>query len=73
MKRTYKLEGLECANCASKIENAVKAMDGVSFASVNFLTTKMVIEAEEARFDDILKATARVVKKLEPDVIIKKG
>ena len=72
MKRTFKLEGLDCANCASKIESAVKALDGVSFASVNFLTTKMVIEADETKFEDILKSASAIVKKLEPDVIVKK-
>lgn len=47
MKKTFKLDGLDCANCAAKIENAVKALDGVASASVNFMTAKMVIDGEE--------------------------
>lgn len=72
MKKTFKLEGLDCANCAIKIENAVKALDGVTSASVNFVTTKMVIEGDETKIDEIVKAAHDIVKRLEPDVIVKK-
>lgn len=72
MKKTFKLEGLDCANCAAKIEHAVKALDGVTSASVNFMTTKMVIEGDDAKFDDIVKSANAIVNKLEPDVIVKK-
>lgn len=73
MKKTFKLDGLECANCAAKIEQAVKKLDGVVTASVNFLTTKMVIEAEEALFDEIVKSAQAIVKKFEPDVVVRKA
>lgn len=73
MKKTFRLEGLECANCAAKIEAGVKALDGVTAASVNFMTTKMVIEGDTAKFDEIVKQATAIVKKLEPDVIVKKG
>ncbi|MDD3036106.1 MAG: cation transporter [Candidatus Saccharimonadaceae bacterium] len=72
MKKTFKLEGLDCANCAAKIENAVKVLDGVTFASVNFMTTKMIIEGDDAKFEQIVKLAHDIVKKLEPDVIVKK-
>jgi len=67
------LEGLDCAACAAKIERMVSALDGVSGASVNFVTTKMVIEGDEAKFDQIIKSATKVVQKLEPDVIVKKA
>ncbi len=73
MKKTFKLEGLDCANCASKIETAVKALDGVTAATVNFMTTKMVIEGEDESFDSIVEKAKAIVKKLEPDVIVKKA
>ena len=73
MKKTFKLEGLDCANCAAKIESAVKALDGVTSASVNFVTTKMVIEGDDTRIDEIVKAANDIVKRLEPDVIVKKA
>jgi len=73
MKKTYRLEGLGCAHCASKMEKAVKALDGVSDASINFMTTKMVIEGDDAKFEDIIKSAAGIIKKIEPDVILKKA
>ena len=73
MKKALKLEGLDCVNCATKIENAIKALDGVTFASVNFVTTKMIIEADDANIDQIVRAAHAIVKKIEPDVIVKKG
>lgn len=73
MKKAFKLEGLDCANCAAKIENAVKGLEGVTSASVNFMTTKMVIEGDDAKIDEIVKSAHDIVKKLEPDVIIKKA
>lgn len=72
MKKTFKLEGLDCANCAAKIERAVKALDGIISASVNFVTTKIVIEGDDAKFDAIVSSMHDIVKRLEPDVIIKK-
>jgi len=72
MKKAFKLEGLDCANCAAKIEHAVKGIEGVTSASVNFMTTKMVIEGEEMLFDEIVKAANAIVKRLEPDVVVKK-
>lgn len=73
MKKAFKLEGLDCANCAAKIELAVKKLAGVSAASVNFLTTKMVIEGDEARIDEIVQSAHDIVRKLEPDVVVRKA
>ncbi len=73
MKKTFKLNGLGCANCAAKIEKAVGKLDGVSSASVNFMTTKMVIEGEDDKFEDIVKAVNSIVKKIEPDVVVTKA
>ncbi len=73
MKKAFKLEGLDCANCAAKIENAVKKLAGVTAASVNFVTTKMVIEAEDARIDEVVKSAHDIVRKFEPDVVVKKA
>ena len=72
MKKTFKLDGLDCANCAAKIEHAVKALDGVASASVNFMTAKMVIDGEDSKFDAIVNAANAIVHRLEPDVIVKK-
>ena len=72
MKKVCRLDGLGCASCAAKIEKAVSKLDGVSAASVNFMTTKMVIEGEETRIDEIFEQAAAIVKKIEPDVVVRK-
>ena len=68
MKKTVILEDLDCAHCAAKIEEQVKALEGVASCSVNFLTQKMVIEAGEEKMKDILEKAKKIVKKTEPDV-----
>ncbi len=73
MKKVCRLDGLDCATCAAKIENAVAKLDGVSAASVNFMTTKLVIEGEESRMDEIMEQATAIVKKIEPDVIVRKA
>lgn len=67
MKKTFKLIDLDCANCAAKMENAIKKIDGVTAASVSFMSQKMTIEADDARFNDIVKEAVKVCKKVEPD------
>ena len=73
MKKTFKLEDLDCAVCAAKMEDAVKKIDGVSNASVSFMSQKMTIDADDARFDEIVKTVVKVCKKIEPDcrIIVK--
>ena len=67
MKKTFKLIDLDCANCAAKMEDAIKKIDGVKSASVNFMTQKMTLEADDDRFDSILQDAVKVCKKVEPD------
>ena len=67
MKKTFKLIDLDCANCAAKMEAAIKKLDGVADASVSFMTQKMTIDADDARFDDIMKQVVKICKKVEPD------
>lgn len=67
MKKTFKLIDLDCANCAAKMETAIKKIDGVTDASVSFMSQKMTIEADDGRFDDIVKEAVKVCKKVEPD------
>lgn len=67
MKKTFKLEDLDCANCARKMQEAICKLDGVTDATVNFLTQKMTIEADDARFDEIVKEAVKCIRKVEPD------
>ena len=67
MKKVYCLEDLDCANCAAKMTEGIKKIDGVQNADVNFLTQKLTLEADEERFDEIIKKAVKVCKKIEPD------
>ena len=67
MKKTFKLIDLDCANCAAKMESAIKKIDGVTDASVSFMAQKMTIEADSAQFDGIMKQVVKACKKVEPD------
>ena len=66
MKKRYKFV-VDCANCAAKVEEAVKKIDGVHDATVNFMAQKLVLDADDARFDDILQEVAATARKIEPD------
>lgn len=73
MKQTFRLVGLDCANCAAKIEAGIQKISGVTNASVDFMTTKMVLEGADDQMDSIVAAAHAIVKKVEPDVVIKRG
>ena len=70
MRKSFKLEDLDCANCAAKMETAIKNIDGVKNASVSFLMQKLVLEADDDRFDAVLDEAQRICKKIEPDCVI---
>ncbi len=70
MKKTFKLTDLDCANCAAKMEAGIKKLDGVNDATVSFLTQKMTVDADDARFDEIMKQVVKVCRKIEPDCVI---
>ena len=70
MKKKFKLTDLDCTNCAAKMENAIRKIEGVSDASVSFMTQKMTIEADDARFDAIMEEVVKVCRKVEPDCVI---
>ena len=68
MKKKYKLNEIDCANCAMKLEEAVKAVDGVTSAKVNYMMQKLTFEAEEGQIEQVEKAVLEVCHKLEPDM-----
>jgi len=70
MKKHFKLQDLDCANCAAKMENAVKKLDGVNDVAISFMTQKMTIDADDARFDEIMREVVKTCRKIEPDCTI---
>jgi len=67
MKKKFKLQDLDCANCAAKMEDAIKKIEGVNDANVSFLAQKMTIDASDEKFDEIMKEVVAVCAKVEPD------
>lgn len=72
MKKKFRLQGLDCANCAAKIENAINKLDVVTGATVDFMTTKLILEAEDNNMEQAIEKAKEIIKKMEPDVIVKK-
>ena len=70
MKKRFKLTDLDCANCAAKMEDAIKKIDGVNDAAVSFMTQKLTIDADDARFDEIMAQVVKACKRVEPDCVI---
>ena len=67
MKKVFKLVDLDCANCAAKMERAIAQLDGVQNVTVSVLAQKLTLEADDARFDEIVREMVKCVKKVEPD------
>ena len=72
MKKTFKLEDLDCANCAAKMEEGIKKLPGVTDAQVSFLSQKMTIEADDEGFDALMDQVVKLCRKIEPDCVIKR-
>ena len=69
MKKKFKCE-VDCAACAAKMEAAIKKVEGVEDAAVNFLTQKLTLTAAEENFDAVLKNVIKAAKRVEPDAVI---
>ena len=70
MKKTFKLQDLDCANCAAKMERAIQQVEGVISANVSFMTQKLSIEIADENFDSGWKEVKKKAKKADPDVTI---
>ena len=67
MRKSFRLDEIDCATCALKLEDAIRKVDGVDAASVNFLTQKLTITAADAEFDDVLDRVVALAARVEPD------
>lgn len=70
MKNKFKIKGLDCANCAAKLEGEIQKVEGVNEASISFMTERLVIECEENEKQEVMDKVMKVIKKEEPDVTI---
>ena len=67
MKKVYRMEYLDCANCAPKMEDAIQKLDGVESVNINFLTQKMILTADEEKIQEIAEKAAKLCRRVEPD------
>ena len=67
MRKVYKLDGEVCANCAEKIKVAIEKLEGVNSASVNAMTLKFTLDAEDERFEELLEQSIKLFADIEPD------
>lgn len=70
MKKVFVLEDLDCANCAAKIENSLNGLEGVLSATVSFMTSKLTLETEDEKMDEILAEAEKLIKKVDSDVTL---
>ena len=70
MKKVFRLEDLDCANCAAKMECAIQKLDGVNDASVSFMSQRWSIDADDDCVVEIMDKVEKVCKKIEPDCVI---
>lgn len=70
MKKAFKLENLDCANCAAKMETALNKLPEVSNARVTFMTQKLILETQEDSWDEILEKAQKEISKIEKDCLI---
>ncbi|WP_454944364.1 cation transporter [Fusobacterium hwasookii] len=68
MKKVFKLEGLDCAHCATKIEEKVSKLEGVKSVVINFMTTKMTLESVDENIADVVEKVKKLINEVEPDV-----
>jgi len=69
MKRSFKIEGLCCANCGAKIENNINKLEDVT-ATLSFMTQRLTIEAPDDKFDAVVEEAQRIASKIEEDCVI---
>ena len=70
MKKAFKFRDIDCAQCAQEIEDAAAKIEGVNKVRVNFLSERMTLDAEDARFDEVLEEITKIVKTIEPDAVL---
>ena len=73
MRKVFEMEDLDCANCAAKMEDAIRKIEGVTYVSISFMAQRMTLEADDEVFDKVAKAAAKACKKVDSDcrVILK--
>lgn len=72
MKKTFALEELDCANCARKMEDGIRKLPGVNSVTVNFFAQKLILDAEDGRFEEVLAGAQKVISRVDRNCVIVK-
>ena len=67
MRKAFKLDEIDCANCARELQEGIAKLEGVKSVSVNFMTQKLTLEADDAEFDEVLERVVAYTEDVEPD------
>ncbi|WP_138268142.1 cation transporter [Anaerofustis stercorihominis] len=70
MKKKFKMDNIDCANCAMKMEEAIRKIDGVESANINFMLQKLTLEANEEDFEEIIEKARVAIKDIDEEAII---
>ena len=70
MKKTFKLENLGCANCAAKMETKIKTLCGVKAVSISFMSSRLTLDAEDVRFNEVVGEAAKICARIEPGCVL---
>lgn len=70
MKTKFKVEGIDCPNCAAKIERLVGEIEGVTSSKINFMAEKLTVEADESVSGKLLEEVTKAVKSVEADALV---
>ncbi len=70
MRKAFKLQDLDCANCASKMENDIAKLSGVNSASISFMTSKLILDVDPTQLDGVVEQARKIVSKYEPDCVL---
>ncbi len=71
MKKVVQMINLECAHCASKMENAIAKLEGVNSVTINFMLQKLTLDCKEENMSDVLQQAQKICKKIEPSCKLK--
>ena len=70
MKKKFKMDNIDCANCAMKMEEAIRKIDGIESANINFMLQKLTLEANEEDFEEIIEKARVAIKDIDEEAII---
>ncbi len=70
MKKEYKINGLDCANCAAKVEDAIKKINDVSDVSLNFMNEKLSYSVYKSKDETVYKQIIKTIDSIEDGITL---